>query len=59
MIDHWINLKQKVLCGCRLSFANGNFIVFCNAGDNARFMINDMSLVVKLDGVETKFISIK
>ena len=58
MIDHWIDLKQKILSGCRLSFSNGHFIVFCNAGDNARFMINDLSLVEKLDGVQTKLTSI-
>ncbi len=58
MIDHWVDPKQEVLSGCRLKFSNGHFIVFCNAGDNARFSINDLSLVEKLEGVETRFISI-
>lgn len=58
MVDHWVDQKQKVLSGCRFTFSNGYFIVFCNVGDNARFTINDLSLVEKLEGVETKFISI-
>jgi len=58
MVDHWIDQRQKVLSGCKLTFSNGYYIVFCNAGDNARFTINDLSLVEKLEGVETEFISI-
>ncbi|KPA09196.1 hypothetical protein MHK_010615 [Candidatus Magnetomorum sp. HK-1] len=58
MIDHWIDLEQKVLSGCRFTFSNGYYIVFCNVGDNARFTINDLSLIEKLKGVETRFISI-
>lgn len=58
MIDVCNHTKQAVLSGCRLTFSSRDVVIFWNHGDNARFTLNDTSMLKPLTGVTTRFESI-
>jgi hypothetical protein len=55
VIDTWERTQHSVIAGCRVTFSTGNRVIFCNAGDNARFAFDDERLLAPLSGVSTHF----
>ena len=42
MYDRHLKFKSKVLAGWKVKLSNGNYFVFYNCGDNARFLFNEL-----------------
>ena len=58
IIDYFKKIKSKILSGVRLSFEKDNYIIFINYGDDAKFSLNDDSIVETIKDIETTFESI-